>query len=97
MWIDPVWIRNNLRVRITSSDENQINEIKQIFEEHKNQIHPDVFIEIKKVKRACGEEKIIKVIVPMKKLFNRASGDEINQKLKTYIVKIFDALDDNIT
>jgi hypothetical protein len=95
VWIDPIWIRNNLRVRLTPNSEDQIDRMKEILDEHKNQIHLDMYIDIKEVRRINRKEKVIEIIVPMKKLFKGLSGNEINNKLKKYVVEIFDVIDSN--
>ncbi len=93
-WIDPLWLKNNLRVRITPIELDNIKQIKYNIEILEDDFFRDTDIEILDVDRTDGKYTVLDITISLKKLIDGLEGEQIDLRLKDHVIGIFDRIND---
>lgn len=92
-WLDPIWQRGSLRIRLNFYPRIVLSDIAKLLGASRNTLHPDIEFIITTARREKKVVEVIDILVPMRKLFEDLSDAEsISQTLSNYTLAVFDTV-----
>lgn len=92
-WLDPIWQRGSLRIRLNLHYGIVLYDIVKLLEILRNTHYPDMEVITTTARRGKKLMKVIDVLIPMRILFSGLSDAEsIGQALSNYTLAVFDTV-----
>jgi len=92
-WLDPMWQRGSLRIRLNFHRGVVPRDIMGLLEASRNSLCPDMEVIVTTARRGKERVEVLEVLVPMRKLFaDLSDAESISQRLSDYTLSVFDTV-----
>lgn len=92
-WLDPIWQRGSLRIRLTLDKSSYLETVEKNLLSPEFPFHNDINIVETRASRKEGREEVLDILIPMKKLLADAhDAESISKKLAGYVLAVFDTV-----